>query len=666
MTQPTLSQTWQDILNTLEGEIPSASFNNWLRPTQMIGRAADGVVQIGVPNAFVQDYLAERFSEKITALLGEPVRFIQLADQDEERDTEDVYADEPSITRDEDDDSIVMLSIEVADDTALQIEVNPSRAIIFPGYALRLLDQGDLSPKQMSIWLSFLQCTYRVQRIDIPHTDILRFAMMSRASFFREISGKKDIVPGLVMRLKAPQAYKDKNGHYRRNANRYRIYRAPRLTRRDAATLENLLTRAVLPCVSYAEAEQAVLQCLNDLALLPASSILDEPNNFSKTETRAFRVVEIVRNVLDMDGDMSEALHSAAEHLHNHLIGGFGLVSVPLYFVEKLAPLMGWSQAQVWALIVLRDRCWFDHQTKTAHNFAILRGGLAELAQTVGVSLKSVSGWMSSHEFACMVAPVQVEDPPYEWTKAGSLALMVRRESEEILVSEVLDLEKMRLDLEKVRLYSEKMRLNAEKMRLDLEKMRLYFGKNETHLLNFKNLNQPQKPQQIPTNRATADFSTSPDSGGRNVSQDSSAWNWDALFKTLDLNPKTRKRLRAANIPAWTLVAWILQARTMRGVNDPVAFAISRVASQSTRFAVEAHFAELARNPDGLLSALQHTMRPYQASIGGQSESAWEQYQRALGTDRVQAAALFQLLTGEQPPVDVTSVSTQVSFDLNH
>jgi hypothetical protein len=49
---------------------------------------------------------------------------------------------------------------EPSHDTEYRRIVNPDRVVVMPGYSLRLLAHGDLTPRELSLWLAFRQAVY--------------------------------------------------------------------------------------------------------------------------------------------------------------------------------------------------------------------------------------------------------------------------------------------------------------------------------------------------------------------------------------------------------------------------------------------------------------------------------------------------------------------------
>ncbi len=60
---------WQKCLNRLEDELSAQQFNTWIRPLQ--AEVDDGRLKLLSPNRFVQDWVVQRFRNRIEELLGE-------------------------------------------------------------------------------------------------------------------------------------------------------------------------------------------------------------------------------------------------------------------------------------------------------------------------------------------------------------------------------------------------------------------------------------------------------------------------------------------------------------------------------------------------------------------------------------------------------------------
>ncbi len=65
----TSEQAWQSVLGQLQMEMPRASFDTWVRDTRLIAYE-DGVMTIGVRNAYARDWLENRLMSTVTRLLA--------------------------------------------------------------------------------------------------------------------------------------------------------------------------------------------------------------------------------------------------------------------------------------------------------------------------------------------------------------------------------------------------------------------------------------------------------------------------------------------------------------------------------------------------------------------------------------------------------------------
>ncbi|HEY58831.1 MAG TPA: hypothetical protein G4O04_09925, partial [Anaerolineae bacterium] len=74
---PRAAHAWQTVLGQLQMEMPKASFDTWVRDTQVVA-FDDGVFTIGVHNAYARDWLADRLTKtvehKLAGVLGQPVQ----------------------------------------------------------------------------------------------------------------------------------------------------------------------------------------------------------------------------------------------------------------------------------------------------------------------------------------------------------------------------------------------------------------------------------------------------------------------------------------------------------------------------------------------------------------------------------------------------------------
>ncbi len=226
------TRAWQIALGQLQMEVPKASFDTWVRDTRALS-FENGVLTVGARNAYARDWLESRLTSTVSRLLvgilnaQVRVQFVVNDESDQERDEQ---ADsEPG-----------GFTAEPVDLTRYRDEVHPDRIVLLDAYCLRLLEQGDMTAKQMSLWVGFRQAVWHQWKTgqgtvrNIPHWRVMEFAMMSRASYFRELSGKTFLAGGHVELVPEPAPVQYRSTDRRMdNANRYRVRMAPRLTRHD-------------------------------------------------------------------------------------------------------------------------------------------------------------------------------------------------------------------------------------------------------------------------------------------------------------------------------------------------------------------------------------------------------------------------------------------------
>src|SRR6266542_4740975 len=61
-------QAWQSVLSQLQMEMPRASYDTWVRDTHPTAYE-DGVITVGVRNAYARDWLESRLATTVSRLL---------------------------------------------------------------------------------------------------------------------------------------------------------------------------------------------------------------------------------------------------------------------------------------------------------------------------------------------------------------------------------------------------------------------------------------------------------------------------------------------------------------------------------------------------------------------------------------------------------------------
>jgi len=207
---------------------------------------------------------------------------------------------------------------------------------------------------------------------------------------------------------------------------------SPLLTRHDCAVIESILLADIAMVATHDEAQQAVLNTLESLISHNPADWIDQEVEVQADQPQ--RIQEIVRRALGWEGDFPEDLASACEKLYDRIVGGFGKVFITHYFLRVVVPSLKLTHAQAWAIIILRDKCWFDHASGTQRDYALVPGGLATLARWVGVTGQRVSEWMRIPEFNAfvLVADRGKLDIPNEWNRTKTEIILVARQEPQI------------------------------------------------------------------------------------------------------------------------------------------------------------------------------------------------------------------------------------------
>lgn len=493
--------------------------------------------------------------------------------------------------------------------------VNPERVVVIPGYALRLMRHGDLSPKEMSLWVAFHQAAYSTWRDggskakfvteNIPHQDVIKYAMMSRASFFREVTGQQSICGGLVEAEEPqPDPY---NSRRIANALRYKVSMSPRLTRRDIGIIQSVLEKAVAGHEGDGAARQVEQALVGLLSQNPGAYLDDRRAQVAQVEGWPRTLAEVVRRVIG-GKTLPDLLRKMADNLQERILAGYGNVVITHYFLETAAPALGLSHAQVWTIIALRDRVWFDYATGERFPFAIVHGGLDELAAMTGSSVKSVRRWFEEPGFSAFVSieqtPARVELPEY-WD-ARTLVCYV-----DPLEPVIQGWDKMSND------EGQNEQRTGTKRAPVWDKMSTDSGQNEHPLNNFYKRYISFNNRRHQQSEGQNETHTAPDSAAADLDFPSRApepesWNeqpeeepqkptfdpdrW-TLRELVEVNTINRKKLTALderNVSPEALAEWLAEAYAKTGLTNPVGYAVQNALDYPSR-AARSLFARLRK-----------------------------------------------------------------------
>jgi hypothetical protein len=413
-------QTWQSVLEQLRTEMPRASFDTWVGDTHPLSME-NGRLCVVVRNTYARDWLQNRLESTVNRLL---VGILATSDIKVEFVTQDSLGnqdDEEGKTTPED----TRLALQPDTSSEYLNEVQPHHTVMLWGYFIRLLQKGEMTLTDLSVFMGFWQAVFRSwKRAGEPLEivaqatvrSILDFAMgIYRSKLFEILPGKeindqnRVIAAGHVEVLETLTSSNAKSV----DANTYRVHMRPLLARVDATSIEAAIRdRVVSNAATREEARAEALRTLQDLAACDLGRWLVESEGEFKSGVER-TVAEIVTSILEEELD--DDLARAADLLHQKIAMAFGKVYISHYYIRIVVRTLGFSLAQAWTIAILRDRAWFDYETSTEKSYVIAPNGIRDVAAWVGVTPKIVKKWLADDKyFRRFVQMVSPEDTPDE------------------------------------------------------------------------------------------------------------------------------------------------------------------------------------------------------------------------------------------------------------
>lgn len=549
-------ETWQSILEQLQVEMPRASFDTWVRDTQLL-TCENGLVTIGVRNQYARDWLENRLSSTVSRLLAGmlnrsvEVRFVVQKDDDANNAQPEPEVDAESSRQEE-------AEIEVVNRLRYDDVVAPARIVGLPGYFSRLLPE--IGARSAWLYVGWRQAVWSGERGSeggsrsrrIAVSQITRFSGLGRRTFFRatEDPATWQALAGLVERQDTSPRWtqgRDRRSH--RLPNKYTVHLTLPLSRADSQAVMEWLVGCIRDGSSLLDAMKlaaGVKELVGEL--LPPTGML------SNQEPAAQTVMDIAVSL--NAGELSPELQAAAEKLHCRIISGFGTLLITHYFLEKVIPTAKLTPPQAWLVALLRDRCYVNSQTGEVRDEVVIRGGYAELADWLGISRpKTIWEWIRDQKGAVnafvAVLPIRDGDEP------DALRLKIRLD--EPLFDGAPDTHKMA----QVALSDgADDTINAAQLSplngaVDTDEWRKWHS--------FKHLNTD-------SNTCTTHKTTEPEPVVVPVH-----WVLRKLLVQNNAHPKIVKEMLTANASVQAFVSWVLFACSPagEGINNPVAYSIA-------------------------------------------------------------------------------------------
>ena len=365
-----LQQAWQTVLGQLQMEMPRASYDTWVRDTQPISYE-DGLLTIGVRNAYARDWLESRLASTVSRLLigimNRTVDVVFVVAQSEGSQEVEDEVDEKE------------LSISADDIASLYDQVvRPERAVYLPGYFRKHL--ALLGPDLGWMYIGFRQAAYREgaragkKTARFSGKQIAALCGVTERTFWNRLERPQtwEKLAGLVTPIYGEAEWAD-GDQPRRLPRKYTVAMTLPLTAEDAHALMHWLKEQVEihngPLGTLAASVETPLQEL--LSAEPTSRTVGKPQD----------VLEILRGLFT--GELPDAqLVAFAERLRMHIMPQNDQIVISLFFLEHILPHLGAGPA--WMYILLRDRCYDGPDEQ--RDLCTVQGGYAEIADWLNIS----------------------------------------------------------------------------------------------------------------------------------------------------------------------------------------------------------------------------------------------------------------------------------------
>lgn len=635
-------QAWQCVLGQLQMEMPKASFDTWVRDTQ-VKSFDDGHFSIGVRNAYARDWLESRLTSTVTRLLmgimNQDVSITFMVDesvlddgteQDDEQEEEEAQEE--------------LAQIEVVHNLKYDEVVLPERVVAIPGYFSRLVPE--IGARNAWLYVGWRQAVWDGQRQEsgsksrrIPVRHVIRFSGLSRRTFFRAVEDEStwQALSGLVERSDEKPLWakgRDKRAH--RLPNHYTVHMTLPLCQADAAAISEWLENRLHEGASLLNAlKQAVEH--QDLVgeILPPVGLQtrEKPKGNPKS------VMAITKVLSGLDGDLPADLKEAAEALHRRITSAFGTILMTHYFLETVIPNSALTPAQAWLVTLLRDRCFVNQETGEVRDEVLVRGGYGELADWLGLNRsKTIWEWIRDEKgpvnaFLCVL-------PGQERDDADSVRIQVRLE-EPVFDGANDTIRMARMAPDDGALDTHKDGANGTHTMAELAPLEGADGTlswREWH--GLKHLNTSQKPQERIT-------TTTQD---RPAAAVPSSWVLRKILVQSRVHPKVAKDLLEKNASVKAFVSWLLYAFSPagEGIQNPLAYGLASLREDPDRGPGNPYDRLADLPPAELVQHMRWSVRRVARKYNLQAEdSGNETWDKAMGISE-RHGALLAILLGEE------------------
>ena len=632
------TQAWGSVLSQLQMEMPRASFDTWVRDTEVLS-LVDGVMTIATRNAYACDWLESRLASTVQRLLvgilnqSVSVQFVVRDSPNDELEPDDNEEDEQDV------------AIEAVQWLDYDKIVQPHKQVVVKGYLRRL--GMEIGPKAIWLYIGFHQAAWRVQGVHTEsgkalHSHVIqRFGALSNGAFWRLLKHatiQQDLA-GLIQRvdpLDLRRFRRGRDGRPHRVPIRYQVFMTPRLTRADGAAVYTQL-KALL------DKGASMLKALQDLLLVENVMELLIPCETVKNKFVMNTVMEMAR--METGGPLPPDVDHLAQELHRRIINSLGDIHITHYFITQVIHEFNLTPAQAWLVTVSRDMAYLNSRTGERREVVTFKAGYQEMAALIASSrYKTVQAWFNPH---------------WDTQKRGGDITRFLVELETPELNTYLDLRVDSMPRSFRVLLDEPLDANGSNMadangsiRVDADgshsqtQVEVLAGANGSNMVDANGSVLNSFKHRLNTHKNNTSTTQHDDKAAGAAPN---FWELETLLQQNDVHPKVQRELLEVQASVHAFVSWVLYVASPQSGNlsDPLGYAISRLREHALREA-RGVFRKLADLPPAELLMLIDTTpsKPYEipTQINHPLAHSWK---KAMGSNNPILPVVRDILFGE-------------------
>ncbi len=635
-----LEEIWGHALRQLQPEMPRASFDTWVRDTEVVSLEKD-VLTISARNAYARDWLESRMTSTVQNILkgivDQPVSVRFVASENPEKDeTEETIPGEEA-----------ELDIEPVQWLDYDRIVQPHKQVVVKGYLRRL--GMEIGPKAIWLYIGFHQAAWRVQGLKgsdakpLHSREVMRFSGLSHGAFWRLLKHTtiQDHLHGLVQRAEDTNIRRfrrGRDGRPHRAPIRYQVFMTPRLTRADALAIHARIRSMTERNLELHKALQELLAVEDVLELLsPIENVrISVPLN---------TVMDIAR--LEAGAAHTVETDQLAQSLHRRIINALGDIHIAHFFITHTIHEFHLTPAQAWLVTVSRDMAFINSRTGERRDLVSFKGGYQEMAELIGSGrYKTVQAWLNPHwneQRGGNLSRFLMEMPIPDSNTYADLRVESMPRAFRVLLDEPLDADgSSRLDANGSHMADANGSISWTQMGgLVVANGSHMVDANGTVLNTIKHAPNTEKKNTSTTQHAFGEKT------GEAVPQ---FWELESLLQQNDVHPRVQKELLEVQASVHAFVSWVLYVASPKSGNlsDPLGYALSRLREHPLREArgVFRQFADLT--PAELLLLMESTPHSVYALPKQVEHPLAQTWKKAMGSHNPMMTQIQTILFGTE------------------